>query len=68
MSKTLKWVGATVLVFIMIRGTVPLIPIPLDFNEPTHAIRVASFFGISLTLVGVLFVGALMAARSSKKQ
>ena len=67
MSKTLKWVGAAVLVYFMIRGMVPLIPMPLDANEPVHIIRIALFFGVSLTLVGTLAVGALMAARSSNK-
>ena len=67
MSKTLKWLGAALLVCFMIRGMVPLIPIPLDLNEPIHAIRVASFVGISLTLLGTLAVGALMTVFSKKK-
>jgi hypothetical protein len=67
MRKELIWLGAAVLVYFMIRGMVPLIPMPLDANKPMHIIRAASFFGISLVLVGTLAVGALMAAFSNKK-
>lgn len=62
MRETLKWLGLAALVYIMIRAMVPLIPMPIDVNEPMHIIRTASFFGISLVLVGTLAVGAFMAA------
>lgn len=67
MRETLKWLGLAALVYFMIRAMVPLIPVPLDFNEPVHVIRIASFFGISLVLVGTLALGAFMAAFSNKK-
>jgi len=67
MSKALKWIGAAALVYFMIRGMVPLIPIPLDANEPMHIVRIALFFGISLVLLGTLAAGAIMSARSSKR-
>ena len=66
MRGSLKWLGLAALVYLFIRGMVPLIPMPINVNDPIHVIRTAVFFGISLTIVGTLAAAAIMAARSQK--
>jgi len=66
MRESIKWLGLFVLVIFMIRAMVPLIPTPINVNEPIHIIRTVAFFGISLLVTGTFIVAALTATRSKK--